>query len=103
MKKILLLIGLALPGLSFSQQGPLTGTFNKPVTCAPLEVILKGLASKDVNEHPLWIGRDETEKSDYVVFVNAKTKAFTLVQMGQEFGCILGIGYSSHLVEDKKL
>jgi hypothetical protein len=52
---------------------------------------------------PLWIGKDETEKSEYVIFVNSKTKAFTIVQMGQQVGCILGIGYKSYLVEEKKL
>ena len=103
MKKIVLLLGLLCPAVLTAQQSQSFGTFNKQIVCAPVEVLLKGLASPDVKELPLWIGKDESEKSDYVVFVNSKTKAFTLVQMGQQVGCILGIGYNSYLVEDKKL
>lgn len=103
MKTVLLTLGLIFPVLSLAQQGQSLGTFNKPVTCAPIEVILKGLAEPDIKEAPIWIGKDEAEKSEYVVFVNQKTKAFTIIQMGQHVGCIIGIGYKSFLVEDKKL
>lgn len=103
MKKFVLFLGLLCPTILSAQQNQSFGTFNKQMVCAPIEVILKGLASPDVKELPLWIGKDETEKSEYVVFVNSKTKAFTLVQMGQLVGCILGVGYNSYLVEEKKL
>jgi|688.fasta_scaffold32249_10 hypothetical protein len=103
MKKLILLTALLFPTFSLSQSNQSFGTFNKPVTCAPIEIILKGLSDPDIKEMPLWIGKDETEKSEYVIFVNSKTKAFTIVQMGQQVGCILGIGYKSYLVEEKKL
>lgn len=103
MKKVAIILLLLCPAVLNAQQSQSFGTFNKQVVCAPVEVILKGLASPDVKELPLWIGQDETEKSEYVLFVNSKTKAFTLVQMGQQVGCILGVGYNSYLVEDRKL
>lgn len=103
MKKFVITLGLLIPILAVAQQSQSFGTFNKPVTCAPIEVILKGLKEPDINELPLWIGKDESEKSEFVVFVNQKTKAFTIIQMGKEVGCIIGIGYKSYLVEDKKL
>lgn len=75
-------------------------TLNKPVICGPAETILKGLADDDINEKPIWIGQDDTGKSEFILFVNSKTKAFTIVQFGKITGCILGIGYKSSLVSD---
>lgn len=103
MKKIVLIVGLIFSTSIVAQQSQSFGTFNKPVTCAPIEVILKGLKEPDINEVPLWLGKDESEKSEFVIFVNHKTKAFTIIQMGKDVGCIIGIGYKSYLVEDKKL
>jgi len=83
-----------------AQPGPQFRNIPKPVLCGPLEVLFKGLADEEVNEKPIWIGKAEDEKSEFAVFVNRKTGAFTLVQFGKEWGCILGIGYSSRNLYD---
>lgn len=67
----------------------------KNVFCGPFEVIVKALSDKEINEQPIWIGKDESERSEYAIFVNPKSGAFTIVQYGREMGCVLGIGYQS--------
>lgn len=103
MRKNLFAVSILLPILGIAQENQSFGTFNKQVACAPIQVIFKALADPDIKEQPFWIGKDESEKSDYVIFVNDKTKAFTIVQIGKEVGCIIGVGYKSYLVDDKKL
>jgi len=83
-----------------AQIGPQFRNIPKPVLCGPLDILFKGLADEEVNEKPFWIGKAEDEKSEFAVFVNPKTGAFTLVQFGKEWGCILGIGYKSQVVND---
>jgi hypothetical protein len=78
-----------------AQIGPQFRQISKPVLCGPANIVLKALAEEDIDEKPFWIGKDDTEKSDYAVFLNAKTGAFTLLQLGREWACILGIGYKS--------
>lgn len=73
----------------------------KPVICGPAAEILKGLADSEVNEKPIWIGKNEDSRSDFIVFVNPKNGAFTIVQLGKEAGCIIGIGYSSQAIFEK--
>lgn len=73
----------------------------KPVLCGPVAEILKGLADTEVNEKPIWIGKNEDDRSDFMIFVNSKTGAFTIVQLGKEIGCVLGIGYSSQTIFEK--
>jgi len=79
---------------------PEVATLNKPVVCASAETILKWLADDEINEKPIWIGQDETGISEFILFVNSKTKAFTIVQFGKTTGCIIGIGYKSSFVSD---
>ena len=67
----------------------------KPVLCGPVELIFKSLTDSDINEQPIWTGKNEDSKSDYALFVNPKTNSFTLVQFGKECGCILGVGHKS--------
>jgi hypothetical protein len=67
----------------------------KPVLCGPIELIFKSLIDSEINELPIWTGKNEDSKSDYALFVNPKTNSFTLVQFGKEWGCILGVGYKS--------
>lgn len=71
----------------------------KPVLCGPVNVVLKGLADDDINEKPIWIGKNDDQKSDYALFVNPKTSAFTLIQFGKEWACILGIGFKSNSLD----
>lgn len=71
---------------------------NKPVLCGPVTTLLQGLADPEVNEKPIWIGKNDDGRSDFIVFVNPKTQAFTVVQIGKEVGCIIGIGYKSQSI-----
>ena len=84
-----------------AQIGPDFRQIQKNVFCGPVSVILKALAADDIKEEPLWTGKDESERSDYAIFVNSKTGAFTIIQFGKEIGCILGIGYSSQSFSKK--
>lgn len=80
---------------SSAQVGPQFRQIPKNILCGPVEILFTALADKDIKENPIWIGKDESEKSDFAVFVNSDTGAFTIVQFGREWGCILGIGYKS--------
>lgn len=75
----------------------------KTVFCGPIEVVFKALADEDINEKPLWIGRDENNKSDFMLFVNSRTKTFTLLQVGKEWACILGIGSNSQFMTSRTI
>ena len=102
MRKLAVAFLFCLTGtIANAQVGPEFRQVPKAVICGPIQVILQGLADKEINELPLWTGRDQTEKSDYAVFVNPKTGAFTIIQFGKEIGCILGLGYSSHSFPQK--
>ena len=70
-------------------------TTTKPILCGPLDVVFKTMASKEINERPIWVGQDEN-RSNYVIFVNAETSGFTLVQFGEQIACILGLGPTSN-------
>ena len=78
-----------------AQIGPEFRQIPKTVLCGPTAILLKGLSDPDIDEKPLWIGKSDNNVSDFVVFVNEKTKAFTVVQMSKEVSCIIGIGNSS--------
>lgn len=78
-----------------AQVGPEFRQIPKPVICGPVETVLKGLADEDINEKPIWVGKNDDGKSDYAVMVNSKTTAFTVLQFGKDWACILGIGYKS--------
>lgn len=103
MKKILysIFLVLTLMSTSFAQNSNFT-TISKPVLCGPLNIILKGLADKDVDEKPVWIGKREDQKTDFYLFFNFNTSAFTLIESGIEIGCILGIGYKSNFYDPLK-
>ena len=75
-------------------------TTTKPILCGPAPVVFRSLAGKDINEKPIWLGQDEN-KSNYAIFVNAETSAFTLIQFGEQMACILGLGPSSDIFENK--
>jgi len=78
-----------------AQVGPQFRQIPKPVLCGPIDVIFKALAEEDINEKPVWAGKSDDEKSDFAIFVNPKTSAFTILQFGKEWGCILGVGNKS--------
>lgn len=67
----------------------------KPVVCGPTELIFKTLINSEINEQPVWTGKNEDDRSDYALFVNPKTNTFTIVQFAKEWACILGTGFKS--------
>jgi hypothetical protein len=96
MFKKIIFVFLLLPfSMAYAQIGPDFREIRKTVICGPLETIMKGLADPDIQEKPVWVGEDEKGQTNYSLFYNEKTKAFTLVQFTKTIGCILGIGYKS--------
>lgn len=73
---------------------------NKPMLCGPASVVFRNLASKEINEKPIWLGQDEN-KSNYAIFVNSETSGFTIIQFGEQMACVLGLGPTSDLFENK--
>jgi len=80
-----------------AQIGPQFVQVPKVVVCGPADIVFKGLTDDDIKEQPLWVGKDESSKSDYALFVNEKTMAFTLIQYTGTTACILGLGYKSEI------
>lgn len=74
-------------------------TVNKPVICGPLDVVLKGLADKDIDEKPIWTGRRDDQKTEFFVFLNFETSAFTIIEAGKEVACIIGLGGISNFFQ----
>ena len=70
---------------------------NKQVVCGPVQVVFKALAEPDIDEKPIWLGKDESGKSELALFVNQKTGGFTLVQFNEQAACILALGGESKL------
>lgn len=101
MKKIFISL-LLMSGSVLAQTQQNFVTVNKPVICGPLDVMLKGLADKDVDEKPVWIGKRDDQKTEFYMFINFKTSAFTVIEAGKEIGCILGIGYKSNFLAPPK-
>lgn len=100
MKNFFAIIIMSGITLSHAQQNFVT--VNKPVICGPLDVMLKGLADKDIDEKPIWIGKRDDQKTEFYIFLNFKTSAFTIIEAGKEIGCILGIGYKSNFIDPPK-
>jgi hypothetical protein len=91
MKKIIVAFLSCLYGTIANAQTDFV-TIPKQVTCGPLQHIISALMSSDINEKPVLVGKDDNEKSDYAIFLNAETKTFTIVQIIKATGCILGSG-----------
>jgi len=68
---------------------------HKPVYCAPFADLLKALTGTTYNEFPVWAAKDGQDRSRYVLFVNEKNKHWTLIQVWNTTGCILGAGTDS--------
>jgi hypothetical protein len=88
--------------IAHAQSGLPPGFVNttKPILCGPVETVFKTLASKEIDERPLWIGQDEN-KSNYALFINTKSTGFTIVQFGEEMACFLGLGPVSEVYPPK--
>lgn len=64
----------------------------KPVYCAPFAELLQALSGSPYYELPVWAAKDGKDTSRYVLFINDKNKNWTLVQVWNSIGCVLGAG-----------
>jgi hypothetical protein len=67
----------------------------KSVVCIDTPNLFKALSGSEIGEKPQWAGRSDEEDSNFILFVNTKTKFWTLVQFNDKVGCILGTGSRS--------
>lgn len=96
MKKLIAASLFCLSTTTYAQNNSQFVTVNKPILCGPLNVLLSTLADKQLNEKPVWTGKSDSGNSDFIVFLNFNTSAFTIIEMGKEVGCILGLGVKSN-------
>lgn len=68
---------------------------NKPIVCMDTQGLVRAISSNEIGEKPHWLGNADTEDSNFVLFVNPKTKSWTLVQLNEKVACILGTGSKS--------
>ncbi len=69
----------------------------KPVLCDNVQTLIKSLL-ENYNEKPLWTARNPQDNTRYMLFVNDKSGAWTLLQMTPEIACIVGVGEDSQLM-----
>jgi len=89
MKKILLL--LLFPFSVNAQQ-----EFLKPVICSSTTEVIRFLTGENYRELPVWIGKADNE-ANFSLFVNAKTKTWTVLEIQDNIACIIGSGENSRL------
>ena len=71
-------------------------TMQKPVECADTEILFRGLIGSNYTEKPIWMGVESgATLSRYSLFVNEKTKTWTLIQFDDKIACVLGTGENS--------
>ena len=68
----------------------------KPVQCGPTDKLFTELM-KEYQEQLYWAGAGEKVGSNYVLWVNAETKTWTLTQSNKDVSCILGTGTGSRV------
>ena len=96
MKQFLVASLFCASTIAYAQNTPGFVTVNKPVLCGTIENIFKTLASKDVNEKPVWTGVRDDNRTQFFLFMNFETSAYTFLESGgKEMACILGMGYKS--------
>jgi len=71
-------------------------TMQKPVECADTEILFRGLIGSNYKEKPIWMGIESgSTLSKYSLFVNEKTKSWTLIQFDEKIACVIGTGEAS--------
>jgi hypothetical protein len=70
----------------------------KPVLCAPIKGIIAELA-KEFGETPVLIAPQEHGKSSMAFFANTEKNTWTLVEMDQKNGCIIGSGADYRMIK----
>lgn len=95
MPKLMLLVLLAL---SLPVQANDWFDSQKPVTCGPFRDLVQALTRDKYKEYPLWIGQSSQDATQFSLFTNIDTGAWTLVQYGKSTGCVMGVGETSNIV-----
>ena len=62
----------------------------KTVVCAELKDLVAIL--ERVGEKKIWLGDSPKEKSKYIFFGNAETGTWSIVQVVDKVGCLIGFG-----------
>lgn len=70
---------------------------HKPLLCDETKKIIESL-NTNWKEIPIWTAKDGRDESRYGLFVNDKTKTWTLIQLTPQYACILGVGEESKLI-----
>ena len=66
---------------------------SKPtIQCGETKYILTNLIGEEIQEHPFWVGTNDTSKTSTVVMLNDKTQTWTVVQFDKKVACVLGAG-----------
>jgi hypothetical protein len=68
-----------------------TRVLNKPVTCDSTLVVLNTLVT-EFEETPQWHGANEAQGTRFVLTVNLKTGAWSLVELTGVTACVIGVG-----------
>jgi|694.fasta_scaffold02866_24 hypothetical protein len=69
----------------------------KPVLCDNVQTLIRSLI-ENYNEKPIWTAKNPIDDTKFALFVNSKTKNWTLLQMTSEIACIIGVGDESTLM-----
>ena len=84
---------LILTSLVSSAREPVNS--KKPVVCADPKTIFEELTA-DSEEQPFWTGNSNNSK--FVLFVNTKTRTWSLVEYNDKTACVLGVGEHSNQI-----
>jgi len=68
-----------------------TRILNKPVTCDATSVVLNTLVT-EFEETPQWHGSNEAQGTRFVLTVNLKTGAWSLIEFAGGTACVIGVG-----------
>lgn len=75
---------------------------NKPVICDETKKVISAL-NEHWNEKLVWAANDGRDQSRYALFVNEKTKTWTMLQLTPEVACVVGVGDKSQMVLGKEI
>ena len=79
-----------------------TFQLQKVMICDKKEIVFEKLAL-EFEEAPIWSGADVSDSSRYVLTINNKTGAWTLVQYDRDIACVLGAGTNSKVTIGKTI
>lgn len=79
---------------------------NKEVLCQETRQVVTILAEEH-GERPVWIGKTDSDRDNYMMMVNVKTQSWSLLQLNKEVACLIGSGtgfdFSTKFVQKSKI